>query len=810
MDYDFCGYATKNDLLCADGRVIRHDAFKESDGQIVPLVWQHVHSDPKNVLGHALLENRDDGVYAYATFNNTPSGQHAKEMVKHGDISAMSIYANRLKQYGTDVVHGIIREVSLVLAGANPGAYIENISFAHADGTYTDVDDEAVIYSGPDTIDYISHADEEDEVGDDILDQLSDEQIDAINRIIDAAINGAIDDLDDEDVLDDLTPDQLEAIGDLIEDAVSDALEHADDDDDEYYDDDDLDEDDYDEEDFDEDEDEGDDVQHSYYDDDEYYDYDYDIRHADDDPTVEDVWNTLNEEQKNLVYFLIGQANEDDAAEHSAIYDGGFDMKHNVFDDAYYDDEDVLTHDEFDAIMADAYNANSLRDVFLAHGITNLDVLFPEAKLVTPTPEMISRDMGWVDQLWNGIKRTPFARIKSTAANITGEEARARGYVKGNLKVEEVITLLSRETTPQTIYKKQKLDRDDVIDITDIDVIAWLKQEMRLMLNEEICRAILVGDGRNVNHPDKIKQDKVRPIYQDDNVYTIHYAVTYGESDTADQKASKLADAAVRSRKDYKGSGTPWLFASNETIADLILAKDTIGRRLYKDEDELKAALRVSKIVECPILENIQRTTGTGGSAKTWDLKALIFNPIDYTVGADKGGAVSLFDDFDIDYNQMKYLIETRISGALTKPYSAIALETQNFLNELSVAPMAGSENLWGTSVSDVQSNVVFNGNLVTGTLKHVASGALADGWGAGNFIAVDLSDNNFTGLTSVKVGMEPSAGAGLQEIINDPDKAGVFKVTDKYNQKLVVVQTNGKDTVTQKYTLSGLTLETA
>jgi len=681
MDYDFCGYATKNDLRCADGRVIRHDAFKENDGQTVPLVWQHVHSDPTNVLGHALLENRDDGVYAYATFNNTPSGQHAKEMVKHGDVSAMSIYANRLKQHGSDVVHGIIREVSLVLAGANPGAYIENISFAHADGTYTDVEDEAVIYSGSDTIEYIKHADEneEDEVMDDVLDQLSDEQIDAINRIIDAAINGAIDDLDDEDVLDDLTPDQLEAIGDLIEDAVSDALEHADDDDDEYYDDDDLDEDDYDEDDFDEDEDEGDDVQHSYYDD-EYYDYD--IRHADDDPTVEDVWNTLNEEQKNLVYFLIGQANEDDAAEHSAIYDGGFDMKHNVFDDAYYDDEDVLTHDEFDAIMADAYNANSLRDVFLAHGITNLDVLFPEAKLVTPTPEMISRDMGWVDQLWNAIKRTPFARIKSTAANITAPEARARGYVKGNLKAEEVIVLLSRETSPQTVYKKQKLDRDDVIDITDIDVIAWMKQEMRVMLNEEICRAILVSDGRGTTHPDKIKEDKIRPIYQDTNVYTIHYEITYGANDTEDQKASKIVDAAVRARKDYKGSGTPWLFASNEVISDMMLAKDTIGRRLYKDENELKAALRVSKIVECPILEDITRARAAdataGITAATMDLKALIFNPIDYTVGADKGGAVSLFDDFDIDYNQMKYLIETRISGALTKPYSAIALEVEH------------------------------------------------------------------------------------------------------------------------------------
>lgn len=783
MDYDFSGYVTKNDLRCADGRVIRHDAFKDNDGQIVPLVWQHVHTDPTNVLGHALLENRDDGVYGYAKFNQTEKGQHAKEMVENGDIVSMSIYANRLKQHGNDVIHGVIREVSLVLAGANPGAFIDNISFAHADGTYTDVDDEAVIYNGLDSIEYVSHADEneEDEM-DDILDQLSDEQIDAINKIIQAALDDTIDDLEDNPALDDLTDDQLEAVGGLIEDAINDALEHADVDDDE--------EDVEGEEELDEEEDEE------------------EIEHADDD-TVEDVWNTLDEDQKNLVYYLVSQAVEKENVKHGAIDEGDVDMKHNVFDEAYYEDEDVLTHDEFTAIMEDASNATSLKDVFLAHGITNLDVLFPEAKLVTPTPEMISRDMGWVDALWNGIKRTPFARIKSTAANITGDEARARGYVKGNLKAEEVVTLLARETTPQTIYKKQKLDRDDVVDITEIDVIAWLKQEMRLMLNEEICRAILVGDGRAINHADKIKQDKVRPIYQDEDVYTIHYAVTYGVSDTDDQKASKLADAAVRSRKDYKGSGTPWLFASNETIADLMLAKDTIGRRLFKDEDELKAALRVSKIVECPVLENVQRTTGTGGSAKTWDLKALIFNPIDYTVGADKGGAVSLFDDFDIDYNKMKYLIETRISGALTKPYSAIALETQNFLSELDVAPMAPSDDLWGTAVSAVQNDVTVANNAITGTSKYVSSGALADGWGAGNFIALSLKDgNDFTGLTSVKIGLEPSAGAGLQEIINDDDKAGVFKITDKYNQKFVVVQTDGKNTTTQKYSLSGLTLE--
>ena len=662
MDYDFSGYVTRNDLRCADGRVIRHDAFKDNDGQVVPLVWQHVHTDPTNVIGHALLENRDDGVYGYAKFNNTENGRHSKEMVKNGDIVSMSIYANHLKQRGSDVIHGVIREVSLVLAGANPGAFIDNISFAHADGSYTDVDDEAVIYSGLDSIEYLNHADEneEDEV-DDILDQLNDKQINAINNIINAALDDALDDLDDDPALDDLTEDQLEAVNKLIEEAINNALEHADDDED--------DEDD-DEEEYDEyDEDESDDEEEED-----------DVKHADDDATVEDVWNTLNEDQKNLVYYMIGRSVEENGdVKHSDFDEGDFDMKHNVFDEAYDEDYDVLTHDEFTAIMADAANSNSLKDTFLSHGVTNIDVLFPEAKLVTPTPEMITRNMDWVDALWNGIKRTPFSRIKSTAANLTADEARAKGYAKGTLKAEEVVTLLARETTPQTIYKKQKLDRDDVIDITDIDVIAWLKQEMRLMLNEEICRAILVSDGRGVNAADKIKEDRIRPVYQDSDVYTIHYEVTFANGDTADQKASKIADAAVRARKNYKGSGTPWLFASNEVIADLMLAKDTIGRRLYKDEDELKSALRVSRIVECPVLEGVQRARAAdqtaGIEAATMDLKALIFNPTDYTVGADKGGAVSLFDDFDIDYNQMKYLIETRCSGALTKPYAAIALE---------------------------------------------------------------------------------------------------------------------------------------
>lgn len=660
MGYDFSGYATKNDLRCADGRVIRHDAFKDNDGQTVPLVWQHVHSDPTNVLGHALLENRDDGVYAYATFNKTPSGQHAKEMVENGDIVSMSIYANRLQQRGSDVVHGVIREVSLVLAGANPGALIDNISFAHADGTYTDSEEEAVIYTGLDSIEYFSHADEEeDEMANgqngDILDELTDEQINAINRIIDAAIDDTMDDLDDDDVLEDLDNDQIEEVQALIENAISDALEHADDED---------------AEDFDDDE------EYEDYDDEEEDD---DIQHADDDATVADVFNTLNEDQKNAVYYLLSQiADDSDDVEHS--FDGGYDMKHNVFDEDYIEDDvDVLTHDEFTAIMEDAGNASSLRDVFLAHGIENLDVLFPEARMIRPEPDMITRNMGWVDKLWNAIKRTPFSRIKSVYADLTPTAARAKGYVKANQKVDQVIALLSRETTPQTIYKKQTIDRDDVVDIVDIDVIAWIKQEMRMMLNEEICRAILVGDGRGITDRDKIKPDKIRPIYGDDDVYTIYHEITYGANDTDDQKASKVIDGAVRARKLYKGTGSPKMYASSDVISDLLLAKDGIGRRLYKDMNELATAMRVSEIIEVPILEGVTRARAAdadaGITAATMNLLAIIVNPADYTVGADKGGAVSLFDDFDIDYNQMKYLIETRCSGALTLPYSAIALE---------------------------------------------------------------------------------------------------------------------------------------
>ncbi len=628
-DYDFSGYATKNDLLCADGRVIRHDAFKDNDGKTVPLVWQHVHDNPMNVLGHALLENRDDGVYAYGTFNNTEAGQHAKEMVENGDIVSMSIFANHLKQNGSDVIHGLIREVSLVLAGANPGALIDNVSLAHDDGSYSEVDDAATIYSGIEDIHYLNHADQNDKK----------EEEDSVAKNDEKGSEKTV-----ADIFNTLNDEQKEAVYFLIGKAMEGDLE----------------------------DDDSEEMQQS-----DEIDYDNDLIHADNsEKTVQDVFDTFNEDQKNVVYFLIGQAIEQATDDVKHSYDGGNSMKHNVFDESYNNDVDVLTHDEFAAIMADAGKASSLKEVFIQHGIENLDILFPEAQMVRPQPDMISRPQGWVDRLWNAVHRSPFARIKSAAANITADAARAKGYVKGNQKVDEVITMLSRETNPQTIYKKQTLDRDDVIDITNIDVIAWLKAEMRLMLNEELCHAILVGDGREPNTRDKINEERIRPIYTDSDVYTIHYQVTYTDGMTDDQKASAIIDSAIRSRKDYKGSGNPMMFATNETITDMLLAKDTIGRRLYKDENELKAALRVQDIIEVPIMEGITRTKND----KTYNLLALIVNPKDYTIGADKGGAVSLFDDFDIDYNQMKYLIETRCSGALTLPYSAIALEVDSDL----------------------------------------------------------------------------------------------------------------------------------
>lgn len=645
MKYDFGGYATKNNIKCADGRIIKPNAFAECDGAEVPLVYQHVHDNPLNTLGHAVLENRQDGVYAYCSFNNSESGKHAKELVRHGDIKSLSIYANRLKQQGSDVLHGVIREVSLVMAGANPGAKIDNVSFAHADGFEYESDEDVIIHFDID-IDDLMHADEdpeknqngssnkmdeakadEEETVDDIVNSMSEDKQELLNDLIHAAVTGEIDDSEE------LTKERQKT------------------------------------------------------------------------------WNTFSDKEKEITYFLVDQMSkqEDDDEEESKVdetvehsEEGDDYMYNNVFNQNETDEKFTLTHDDMKGIVEEAKHGNgSLKDAIchfitntfevpegtsnaeiLQHGIEQLDILFPEAKLGSANPELISRPMDWVAEVWNATKKSPFARVKSIAADITADEARARGYIKGNQKKEEVVKLLKRKITPQTIYKLQKLDRDDVIDATELDVVAWLKQEMRMMLNEELSRAILIGDGRDESDESKISEDNIKPVYHDDDLYTIKTLVTITDDMDRLEKSDAIVDAAIESRKDYMGSGNPVMYASVETINMMLLARDKVGHRLYKTVTELADACRVSKIVEVPILETATRTT-EGGERQ---LLALIVNLNDYTVGADKGGEVNLFDDFDINYNKYEYLIETRCSGALTKPYSAIAIEMKKTASASEIA----------------------------------------------------------------------------------------------------------------------------
>ena len=565
VNCDFSGWATRNDLVCGDGRIIKKDAFKDNDGKKVSLVWNHEHDDPNAVLGHAILENRDEGVYAYCTFNDTENGQNAKKLVQHGDVSSLSIWANKLKQNGREVLHGEIRELSLVLAGANPGAYIDYV-MAHSDDENDDAVDE--LYAGYNE-----------------------------NIIIHSA--------------------------DSAEDKKEDA-KMAD-----------------------------------------------ENKKPEGEKTIADVFNTLTEEQKTVVYAMIGQALED-AGVSDEDEEGGNEMKHNVFDQDEMKQDNVLSHDAMNTIIGDAKRYGSLKDSFLAHaaeyGIDQIDYLFPEAKSLNNQPEFIKREMGWVQKVMNGVHHTPFSRIKSVFANITEDDARAKGYIKGNLKKEEVFSLLKRTTTPTTIYKKQKMDRDDVIDITDFDVIAWLKSEMRMMLDEEIARAILIGDGRLESSDDKISTQSIRPIASDADLYTVKKQVDVAHGATADDKAKAFIKAAIKARKDYKGSGDPTLYTTEDMLTDCLLLEDTMGHLLYESIAKLANVLRVKDIVTVPVMEGAK-------GAKGGDLMGIIVNLTDYNVGADKGGAVNMFDDFDIDYNQQKYLIETRCSGALTKPYSAIALE---------------------------------------------------------------------------------------------------------------------------------------
>ena len=562
-NYDFSGWATKNNLRCSDGRTILRDAFKHNDGQTVPLVWNHQHNDPLNVLGHALLENRESGVYAYCKFNDTEAGKNAKMLVEHGDVTALSIYANQLKQKGGNVEHGVIREVSLVLAGANPGAFIDSI-LRHGEAS----DEEGVIYTGEMLV--LFHAEEQNQ----------NEKKEEDKKVAEGK-----------------------------------------------------------------------------------------------ERTVQDVIDGMTDEQKNVLYALVGQALEGKNVEHSEFnYNGGDDeMKHNVFEQENVNGaNDTLTHAEMEVILRDAKRYGSLKESCLQHGIEHIDepgYLFPEFKNLNKEPDFVGRDMGWVGKVMSGVHRTPFSRIKSLQADIREEDARALGYMKGDLKKEEVFTLLKRTTDPQTVYKKQKLHRDDVLDITDFDVVAFVKKEMRMMLEEEIARAILVGDGRLPDSDDKIFDNHIRSIANEEELYAIHHKVVVEDKSDAEAKAKAMIREALRARKDYKGSGEPTFFCSESVLTEMLLLEDANGRVIYDSVAKLATAMRVKEIVTVPVMEGAQNLD------KTKNVLGIIVNLRDYNVGADKGGQVSMFEDFDIDYNAQKYLIETRCSGALIKPFSAIVLE---------------------------------------------------------------------------------------------------------------------------------------
>ena len=645
--YDFSGWATRNDILCTDGRTIRRNAFIGNDGDTVPLVWNHKHGEPSNVLGHALLENREDGVYCYGSFNPTAEGQRAKTLVQHGDITKLSIYANGLRQTpDKSVIHGNIREVSLVLAGANIGAYIETLDVMHSDDPDQDEEYEAVIFSGEDIS--LNHSDDED-------DKKKKPKIEEI-----VTEEGSDDDSDETDDDAEDSDEEKEASEKPEKEEDKKPIKHAD-------------------------------------------DTNTNAKEEKDMPnsekTVQDVFNELTEEQKQVVYFMIGEAlksagGSDDEAKQSGIYDDEEDalMHTNVFEDSAREeflahvDETFFSEEGTSQIFKEAKRTGSLKEAVLAHAAANnivdengepaIDWLFPEAKTMDNPPTWININQDFVKEFMDRVHKSPFSRVKSVFADITEAEARAKGYTKGNKKIDEVFKLLKRVTGPTTVYKKQTIDRDDVIDITDFDVVAWLKAEMRVKLDEELVRAMLVGDGRSSVSADKISELSIRPIWTDDDLFTIKQVIRVSASATEDDIAKAVIKGAIKARKNYRGTGNPIFFTNEDVLGSMLLLTDTTGRDLYETTEKLTTKLRVSKIVTSEVMENLTRTvTLADSTTQTRTLYGIIVNPADYNVGTDKGGQVSMFDDFDIDYNQMKYLIETRCSGALVKPYSAIALE---------------------------------------------------------------------------------------------------------------------------------------
>lgn len=754
--YDFSGWATRNNLRCSDGRIIMRDAFRDNDGMTVPLVWNHQHNDPNNVLGHALLENRPEGVYAYCKFNDTESGKNAKLIVEHGDVAALSIYANKLKQQGANVLHGAIREVSLVLAGANPGAFIDSV-FAHSD----DPDDEAaIIYSG-EPLEFAhadskktedeSDSDKEETVGD-VFNTLNDKQKAVVYAMIGEALRegGAKDKKEDEE------PEK-------------------------------------------EDEEPEKEVKHSDNEEGDETDM------AGNNKTVQDVLDTMDEEQMAVLRALVGEALRDGAS-YADENGGGDSVKHNVFDDEYEEFDNVLSHSDMEEIFAEARRPGgngSLKDAFLAHGIDNIDYLFPDDRNVTDTPTFIKRETSWVSKVMNGVHHTPFSRIRSLFADITADEARAKGYIKGNMKKDEVFSLLKRSTTPTTVYKKQKIDRDDYVDITDFDVVAWMKKEMRDMLDEELARAFLFGDGRLSSSEDKINEMNIRPIWKDADLFTVKYPVNVAANATDDSKAKSFIKACIKSRKLYKGTGQPTLYITEDLLTAMLLIEDTTGRLIYDSVDKLATLLRVKEIITVPVMEGLRRYDAQNNELT---LAGLYVNLDDYNVGADKGGSVNMFDDFDIDFNAMKYLIETRCSGALTVPFSAVALEFFVGDGLTLVVESEDEEHEWlGKQVSELQSNVNANDDYITGTLHYVEDYTQFSPNKKeqhGNYIALKFQAESGA-TTTVEL-----TGSNSGPVTLDSDMVWVARVTDQDRQTVRVVTSKNGSSVTKVFGLQRLICE--
>ena len=767
--YDFAGWATVNNVKCSDGRTIRKNAFIDNDGEQVPLVFQHQHNDPENVLGHCLLENRDEGVYCYGWFNMNPKAQATKESLGNGDLDALSIYANQLVQHGGDVVHGQIREVSIVLTGANKMARIENLTFAHSDGTYDTDDEEALIFPGEGSVVELYHGedDKEDEPMDfeEILAGMTEEQQAAVQAAYEQGQIDTIEELGIEDEEDE-------------EEDFEDDEEYEDEEDDEEFD----------PEDYDEDEDEE-------YEDDAEYD------------------ETLAQ----------------------SMFGGNGNMKHNIFEgDESAVQGNTLSHAETEAIFSDAKRNGSLRDSVLAHtaeyGIDQIDWLFPDYKNLNNPPEFIKRDTGWVAGVMAAVHHTPFSRIKSMFADITEDEARAMGYIKGERKKEEVFTLLKRTTDPQTIYKKQKLDRDDVVDITDFDVVAWIKGEMRMMLDEEIARAILIGDGRNAASDDKISELHIRSIWKDDDLFSIKVKVTAEDNVP---HAKSVIKKIIKARAQYRGSGNPNFYTTESVLTEMLLLEDGIGHFLYPTKQALATALRVNDIITVPVFEQAGTRSETVGVTTTqYDLLGIIVNLKDYNVGADKGGSVNMFDDFDIDYNQQKYLIETRCSGALTKPFSALVIETahtspafldieptlpskpwqksaSNPFSGLALTPVAATDTIYGITASNLQTSIDTNSGAVTGTSKLISDGSdwTSGTWGTGE------DTGNYLALKAVGI---PAGATAFIELVGgvhgpvalDPSDGylAVARVTSNA-QKIKLTAVLGNYAETKIYTLNKLVL---